>query len=51
MKLSKFETCIFSSVMGGWILLLFGKDSWAFYNLGTMILLVLLGIMEYVRTK
>ena len=51
MKITKLQGSIFCGIILGWIELIVGLSSHAFYTLGVMILIVLIGIMEYTKLK
>ena len=48
-RTNKFEISVFLAILAGWILLLSGYTHQAFYSIGILIVIVLLGIMDYLR--
>lgn len=50
MKFTKFELVMIFGMMLGWVQLMFGFIPHAFYSLGVLMLITLMGIMEYLRS-
>lgn len=49
MNFNKFDFSIFGGILLGWIQLMIGYESHAFYSLGILITTILMGILLYLR--